>query len=193
MNTATLSNKKNLLIFFSSPHQDGFTKTALDIFLKRFGSDYNIETVNVFDTHIAPCIDCRACYKGSCPFNDDGMDSLLCKVGNADIIVCATPIYCNSPPTKFKAIFDRTQQLFVSKVILKKPRFINKKIGILISTAGSKDSFAVKSINAMFELFYKSLNADFVAHFSITQTDFIEKSDVVLDDELIKKVANILK
>ncbi|MEG0693087.1 MAG: flavodoxin family protein, partial [Oscillospiraceae bacterium] len=146
MSTATTHYKK-ALIFFSSPNKNGFTKQLLEKTIEALPKNIQYETINVYQTDIKPCIDCKACFQSKCPFNDDGMGDILNKICNSDIIIAATPIYFNGVPSKFKAIFDRMQQLFVQKVILHTPVFTQDKLGILLTTAGSDDNFATQSIH----------------------------------------------
>lgn len=170
MNTVTHHSKK-VLIFFSSPNKNGNTKMLLDKFLSYLSSDTIYDTVNTYETNIKPCIDCKACFKGECPFNDDGMDEILNKINNADIIIVATPIYFNSVPSKFKAIIDRMQQLFVKKIILKKPVFRDNKVGILLTTSGSNDTMATQCLNSMFKMFFSCINANYIGYIAATNLD----------------------
>lgn len=172
MNTVTpRSSTKRALIFMASPRKDGFTAKLLKELLSALPDDIQYTVISVNDTNISPCIDCRACYDGECPFNSDGMGELLEQVKSADILIAATPVYFNHVPSKFKAIFDRLQQLYVKKIILKTPVFTDKKAGILITAAGSSDPFATQSMFASFSLFFKSFNAEFLTHIAINNTD----------------------
>lgn len=187
MNTV-IHRYRRALIFFSSPNKNGFTKRLLDITIDSLPNDINYETLNLYDTNIKPCIDCKACLKGFCPFNDDGMDIILNKIRQCDIIIAATPVYFNSVPSKFKAIFDRMQQLFVQKIILDTPVFTDEKLGILLTTAGSRDEFATQSINAMFKMFFSCISAKFIEHISITNSDNL--NEVFIDKNKISNIIN---
>lgn len=185
MNTATTSNK-NVLIFFSSPNPSGYTKQALDSVLSLLPQNLMYEVIDVYQTNIDPCTDCKACFEGECPLNNDGMGEILEKIKQAEIIIAATPIYFNAVPSKFKAIFDRMQQLFVKKVILHKPVFVQDKLGILITTAGSDNDFATDSIYAMFQMFFSSINAKFIEHIAIKNTD--NQKTITLDEIQISNI-----
>ncbi|MFZ2538845.1 MAG: flavodoxin family protein [Oscillospiraceae bacterium] len=187
MNIAITPNKK-CLILFSSPNKAGYTKQLLEKTIASLPNNIEYETIDIYKTDIKPCIDCKACFKGACPFNDDGMREILNKIWQADIIIAATPVYFNAVPSKFKAIFDRTQQLFVQKVILHTPVFTQDKVGILLTTAGSIDSFATQSINAMFKMFFSTINAKFIEHIAITNSDNLKS---ICIDEV--QISNIIK
>lgn len=187
MNTV-INRSKKALIFFSSPNENSYTKKLLDIVLAALPDNIEFETINVFDLDVNPCIDCKACFDVECPFNDDGMGELLDKIQMSDIVIAATPIYFNSVPSKFKAIFDRMQQIFVKKVILNKPVFITERVGILLTTAGSCDDFATTSINAMFKMFFNSINAEFIEHIAIQNTDNIK--EICIDEMQLSNIKN---
>ncbi len=179
---------RTCLILFSSPNKNGYTKQLLEKTISLLPKYIQYETIDVYKTDIKPCIDCKACFKGECPFNGDGMDEILAKIKQADIIIAATPVYFNAVPSKFKAIFDRMQQLFVQKVILHTPVFTQDKVGILLTTAGSSDSFATQSINAMFKMFFSCINTEFIEHIAITNSDNLKS---ICIDEM--QVSNIIK
>lgn len=191
MNTVTPhSSTRSALVLMASPRSNGFTAKLLKNLTDALGNDILYTVVSISKTDIAPCIDCRACFDGPCPFNDDGFGKLMEQVDKADLLIVATPVYFNHVPAKFKAIFDRLQQLYVKKIILKTPVFTQRKAGILISVAGSTDPFATQSMYASFDLFFKSFNAEFLSHIAITNTDKLE--DAIIPQEMLSETLTVV-
>jgi multimeric flavodoxin WrbA len=84
-----------ILLLYGSPRKKGNT----DILLGEVGRGaesrgHTVDTVDLFDYEIRPCMDCRACKKGDlvCVL-DDGMQAIYPRLARADIIVFGTPVY----------------------------------------------------------------------------------------------------
>ncbi len=73
------------------------------------------EKVYLYNVDITPCVDCRACKKGSfqCAIKDD-MQTLYPKLAEADIIVFGTPLYWYGPSAKTKLLVDRLRPFVAS-------------------------------------------------------------------------------
>jgi len=183
VNTAT-RNMNKAVVLFSSPNENGNTKTLYNQFIKNFS--FETSFLNLYGLSIAPCTDCKACHKGECPYNCDDMGIVLDEIHKADVIICATPIYFNSVPSPFKALIDRCQQLYVKKIILKKPEFKNKRLGILLTTSGSTDEKAVDNLYHTFSMVFSCFNAEFISHISFKNTD--KKSDYDISSSIISNI-----
>ena len=94
----------------SSPNKDnGNTALILNPFLegmKEKGAE--VETYYTNELNINPCQGDMACMRttGKC-FQDDDMEWLLQKVGQADILVFASPLYCDGVTGPMKMFMDR--------------------------------------------------------------------------------------
>lgn len=171
MNIATQVTEA--VVLFASPNKEGFTSLALSAVLETLPPQINVKTIDISKSQILPCIDCKVCMEkaDNCPFNDDGMGNLLEIIKSSQLVIVATPIYFNGTPAKFKAIIDRLQQLFAKKNLSNNDMLTNKRIGVLITTQGSSDSFAPKALHSVFSQVFKTLYVDFIEHIVVTQTD----------------------
>ena len=72
----------------------------------------------------------------------------------------------------FKAFIDRTQQLFVRRVLFKREKIANNKKGILICTCGGCDLSAVESLKAPAEMFFSVFGA------TLSETVYLAGTDL---------------
>lgn len=186
MNTAVPSCE----ILFASPHKNGFTAKLTEDFFKALSVKMSYNVIDVFKTKITPCTDCGCCKTSSCPYNGDGMDMILQRLDKADIIIVATPIYFDNVPAQLKLIIDRCQQKFMQK-IHRKYNYSSKKMGIILTTAGSTMSEAQECIEKTLNLWFKTVNAELIGHFSVNDTDN-QYAFNILDEEMSKVREKIL-
>jgi hypothetical protein len=69
----------------------------------------SVETVNAYDVNVGGCLGCFTCWThtpGVCAVRDD-MDKVIASVKQADILVLATPVYCDGMTGRLKVIVDR--------------------------------------------------------------------------------------
>ena len=100
-----------VLILFASPRKQGNTAALLAPFCEELiASGAEVETVNLYDRDIRPCVACRGCQQdwttAGCVQQDDAQE-LFGKVLAADLIVLATPIYSFFCTPPMKALLDR--------------------------------------------------------------------------------------
>ncbi|HWQ20621.1 MAG TPA: flavodoxin family protein, partial [Methanotrichaceae archaeon] len=100
-----------VLAFNSSPQKDkGNTAMILNPFLeglKEAGAE--VELLYTRDLNIKPCYGDFACWlktPGKCAQKDD-MEWIRPKVGQADVVVLATPVYCDGVTGPMKMLMDR--------------------------------------------------------------------------------------
>lgn len=109
--------KKKIFILSGSPKKDGNTSVLIDWFVEGAkNKNTEIEAINVAGLKYKSvgCISCRACQKldnYECVINDD-VKEILQKIGKADVIVMATPLYFFSASAQLKIIIDRMFSLF---------------------------------------------------------------------------------
>ena len=100
----------NLLFIKGNPRKNGITEMLCDIFASGIKSAGVIpDEVRLQDLKINPCKGCFVCSNspvGKCIFNDD-MTALKTKLSQADIVVCATPVYFYSMSGAMKDFWDR--------------------------------------------------------------------------------------
>lgn len=151
------------------------TEYMLDYFLEGFGPEVKITKKRLVDSDIKVCIACEYCraHLGECIHKDD-MSVLIQDMLESDLIVIATPLYCNSVTSLFKIMIDRTQTLYNAWHIIKKPIFKTPKPAVLLSAGGSpayKGQFS--GIEAATEHFFKNINSKVIDTIRYNNTDRI--------------------
>lgn len=97
-----------VLAISSSPRLGGNSDVLCDQFLKGAQeSGHETEKVRLAGMKLAPCNGCYACAKSKKCVHDDGMDALLQKLIDADVLVLATPVYFYSMAAQMKIFIDR--------------------------------------------------------------------------------------
>jgi len=99
-----------------SPRKGGNTDLLVSAILEGADQKHSTEKVYLYDVNIAPCVDCRACKKGSlqCILKDD-MQKIYGKLEEADVVVFGTPLYWYGPSAKMKLLIDRLRPFIESK------------------------------------------------------------------------------
>ena len=111
--------------------------------------------LSAYRSNIAPCVDCRACWKKvGCVINDD-MNFLYSD--DFDGVVVASPIYISNLPGQMLNIASRFQAYYAAQHFLKKPLILKPKKAGLILVGGGDGSIndAVRASSWMF----KQMNA----------------------------------
>ena len=124
-----------------SPRRHGNTETLLDAVLegaREAGGE--VEKVVLRSLDYTSCRGCNACHKtGVCIIKDD-LTVVFEKIGDADALVLASPIYSMGITAEAKGLIDRAQYLWARKFILKNlyyaPDHARRHKGIFVSTAG---------------------------------------------------------
>lgn len=116
-----------ILTISSSPRKGGNSDVLCDRFLKGAQeAGHETEKVRLAEMALAPCDGCYQCSKAKECVHRDGMDALLQKLVDADVIVLATPVYFYSISAQMKIFIDRC---------LPRYREIKNKIFYFIVTA----------------------------------------------------------
>lgn len=140
-----------------SPRKDSNTDLLVNAILSgAVGNKNATEKVYLYNADIAPCVDCRACKKGShqCALKDD-MQILYPKLEEADVIVFGTPLYWYGPSAKMKLLVDRLRPFIASK------KLKGKKAVLVIPSEEGSD--ACSHAVGMFNLSLKYLEVDLVS------------------------------
>jgi len=157
-----------VLGIFGSPRREGNTETLLKEFLRgcrEVGAE--VEEIFLRELKISPCLEIYACRKdGKCPIRDD-MQHLYAKIGEAEILALASPVFFYSVSAQAKAFIDRCQAFWSKKYLLRQPIAPEKKSrkGVFISVGGSQGEKvfdgALMTMRYFFDsvdmVFYKSL------------------------------------
>ena len=150
---------KRILLIFSSIHENGNTKKALNEFiLKKFNSETIFKTINIYKMNIEPCNGCLNCVKNCvCRIEDDFL-KVASEIELSDAIVVASPIFFSNFPAKLKSLIDRTQVKFAEKIKFGKIVNNKKREGYFVVSSGSiVDEITVfamkKTIKQFFDCF----------------------------------------
>lgn len=99
---------KKVLIISSSPRKGGNSDTLCDEFMHGAeDAGHEVEKVFLKDKKINYCTGCGACAKTHKCAQKDDMAELLVKLGEADVIVLASPIYFYTVCGQMKVFIDR--------------------------------------------------------------------------------------
>ncbi len=98
-----------ITVLIGSARKNGNTELLADAFIGGAAeAGHTVIKVTLYNRKIAPCMDCKYCYKndGRCVINDD-MTGLYDILRNTDIIVFATPVYFYNFTAQLKCVLDR--------------------------------------------------------------------------------------
>lgn len=124
-----------------SPRRHGNTETLLDAVLEGASeAGAQVEKIVLRPLEYTSCQGCNVCHKtGICVIKDD-LTEVFEKIGDADVIVLASPIYSMGITAEAKGLIDRAQYLWARKFIKKNLYYtaehIRRHKGIFVSTAG---------------------------------------------------------
>ena len=92
---------KKVVIISSTPRKNGNSQILCEAFekgAKETGND--VELISLRENRINYCVGCYGCRKTGKCVQKDGMNEILDKMLDADVLVFGTPIYlCKFPPT----------------------------------------------------------------------------------------------
>lgn len=145
------------LVLFGSAREDGHTKALLNVFLEELEGE--VEIIDAYRTSVAPCKDCRYCWKKRGCSIKDGMQEIYKKVDEADNIILAAPMYFHTVPGPMKVLLDRFQVYWASFVRKDHPDK-NIKKGAILMVGGAP---AFKNQFLAGEIVLKGLLGDFAA------------------------------
>ncbi|NMM62764.1 flavodoxin family protein [Clostridium sp. P21] len=177
------------LVFIASPHKNGNTAILLKHFLE--GVSGEIEIINVYNINVKPCTDCKYCYNHKeCVLKDD-MTDIYKKIESSDNIVIASPVYFSFVPAPLKVVIDRLQVNWSGKFIRRDfSQNLNKKVGILIMTAGSNTKNVFEPIEYALKQFFSVTGSEFSYKIYAVNTDNVP---IEKNEEIKKKAFEIGK
>ena len=144
-----------ILVLNGSPRPKGSTKQMIDAF--REGAEsagHRVDVIDVCKKKIAGCLACEYCHtkeNGICVQKDD-MQEVYSLLGEAEMLVIASPIYYHGISGQLKCTLDR----FYSAAYPRKPR--NLKKAAMILSSGDPNMYD----GAMF-----SYNGDFLGYLGL--------------------------
>ena len=125
-----MDTRKKVLIISASARRNSNSDALADSFMEGAkAAGHNVEKVSLADKKIGFCKGCFACLKlGKCIIADDAPE-ITEKIGNADVIVWATPIYYYEMSGQMKTMIDRANALFVKDYKFRDVYFLSTAAG----------------------------------------------------------------
>ncbi len=132
---------KKLLIVNGSPRKQGCDARVCEEVAKVAAKHgYESETVWAYDLGIGGCKACMACKSTQRCVQKDGMNDILDKIREADMLLLATPVYFHSETGPFKTFIDRMYPLMRMEPDRTCTSFIgNVKKAAIVVTCGAPD------------------------------------------------------
>lgn len=127
---------KKVLIISSTPRKNGNSQILCEAFekgAKETGND--VELISLRENRINYCVGCYGCRKTGKCVQKDGMNEILDKMLDADVLVFGTPIYMYDVCGQLKTFIDR---------ILPKYKEIKDKDMYYIATCAEEDKNAIE-------------------------------------------------
>jgi multimeric flavodoxin WrbA len=122
-----------VLVIMGSPHKGNTYAAAKKIeeAMQRKAA-VEFEYLMLAEANLSPCRGCFVCFQkgeGFCPIDDDA-DAIMEKLGSADGVIFASPVFGMNVTGLMKTFIDRFSYIF------HRPRFFSKK-ALLLSTTGA--------------------------------------------------------
>lgn len=135
-----------IVILVGSVRKRGNTELLANAFYEGAKQNNEAEIISVADYEVKPCIGCNSCFQreGNACVQKDDMPVIYKKLGEADIIVIASPVYFYGLSAQLKAIVDRLHTPLRNK-------FVTKNLGLLLVAAASLPS-VFDSIKLQYQL-----------------------------------------
>ena len=176
------------LIINGSPRPDGNTVALIRELKKHLEGE--VVEISAFYSNIAPCVDCRGCWKTAKCVVDDGMQVIY--EDDFDNVVVASPVYYGTLPGSVLSLMSRLQPWHAATYFINEPLVQRPKKAAAILTAGGKGNQerAFHHLRALFRM----LNAGgFEEHLVCSpNTDTIPASDDANAMEQVKFLARWL-
>ena len=128
---------KKVVIISSTPRKNGNSQILCEAFEKGAKEAGNeVELISLRENRINYCVACYGCSNTGRCVQKDGMNEILDKMMDADVLVLATPIYMYDVCGQLKTFIDR---------ILPKYEEIKNKDMYYIATCAENDKSAIES------------------------------------------------
>ena len=171
-----------------SPRLGGNTDILLDEVLKGAkGRGAETSTIYICEQDIAPCQHCDSCLMlGDCKIGDD-MHKVYKELGEADVIVIASPIHFLGLTAQLKAAVDRCQALWARKYRLKVPPLGEEKRrrGFFVSVGGRTKAGNFEPAIATVKALFATLDVEYRGELTFAGVD--ERGAILKNPEALKQ------
>lgn len=125
---------RKTLILNGSPRVEGNTAALIQELKKHLEGE--VMELSAFRSKIAPCVDCRGCWKTARCVVKDEMQTLY--NDDFDNVVIASPVYFGTLPGPVLGVISRMQPWHAATYFLHQPPVLREKKAAVILTAGSR-------------------------------------------------------
>lgn len=139
------------LILNGSPRKKGDTVSLINEMVSRLEGD--VYHFSAYYDNVAPCIDCRYCWKNEGCAIDDDMQQIYILLDEVDNVILASPIYFSELTGPLLGMLSRLQIYYAARMIRGDKDFkLKRKKGVLILVGGGDGSFepAFKTAKVLF-------------------------------------------
>ena len=187
-----------ILIINGSPRKNKNCASIINSITEKLDeSKITYKVFNIYDMNIEYCTACGFCEKtGFCKFKDD-MTPMYDMFNKSKGTIVVSPVHFDCISAKVKTVVDRTQAIYASKYILKKPSIdrSKKRIGMYIAVGGS-DPYPsqFKGGQIVMDFFFKSINTKLLYNQYINSSDklfFLENKSE--EESLEKNIKNYVE
>ncbi len=179
---------KKTLIINGSPRLHGDTATLINELKKHLTGE--VVEISAYRSNIAPCVDCRGCWKtAKCVVQDD---MSIIYNDDFDNVVLASPVYYMTLPGPVLSLMSRFQPQHAAMFFLNIPLNLRPKKGGLILTAGGKGN--ADGAAHHIKVFFRQMGATGFEEHSVKslKTDELPAGQDVQALEDVKKLAQWL-
>lgn len=164
---------RKTLILNGSPRPNGNTVTLIRALVDHL--DGEVIEISAFRAKIAPCVDCRGCWKSAKCVVDDEMRVIY--EDDFDNFLIASPVYYGTLPGSVLSVMSRLQPWHAAKFFLNQPLNQRRKKAAALLTAGGKGNHA--NASHYLRAFFRMVNAEgFEQHIVYSpNTDTVAASD----------------
>lgn len=124
------------LILNGSPRRNGDTVSLLNILKKNLHGE--IKVVDAYYCNVAPCIDCRYCWKNPGCCVKDEMQEIYSYIEECDNVLIASPIYFSELTGKLLDLGSRLQTYFSAKFFRNDMPITKEKKSAVLLVGGGK-------------------------------------------------------
>jgi len=173
------------LILNGSPRKSGNTAQCIAELKKHLTGE--VVELSPFYADIAPCDDCRACWKSPACIIQDDMDKVY--ADDCDVLVVASPLHMSSLPGPLVNLASRLQVYYASREKLHNPipRRRKKAVMILVGGGDGEPDTAIAQVKTIFGLLWAKLEDKNVV--MSMHTDQVEAEDDMTAMEQIREIA----
>lgn len=124
------------LIFDGSPRKEGNTASLIHEFTRNLEGEFKI--IDVFESNIHSCIDCRYCRNHDGCSQRDDMQEVYGHISRCDNILIASPVFFTELTGQLLAVASRLQTYFCARYFRKEEPIAKvKKGGIILLQGGT--------------------------------------------------------